>query len=670
LASPDFTLFSLRGGLNDSDPAPALNPDDCTVAENVEFVYSTLGERRLGCTAISLPTSITADANMTAVTWMHRHLPTSNEGAAELWVLAQNLAGSQYVLTRRNQTVWTTIPLALDTLTVNTPFGHRISATSLHGKLFFAFNTDQDILHVWDGTTLRRVGMGTPAAPTAVDTGVAGAFAGTRYYRIRYTVMSGTTVLRRSEPGATLTFAPSGTKTGAVVTKPASIGESETHWEIEASTDNANFYRLAQTVVGTTTYTDTVALGTGYATSGTLSADTGDYTRIPSGKFLVSDDDRLVIAGSWENADYASRIWWTPVYGDTTGVGNDERLEMDTDPFLDLDGFQGGELTALSKSINGYIFAFKWGHIYKVVRKGQRTQAYEAFPLTKVKGALPGSVVEAFDEGGNPSLFFLDPKTGPHRIGKNGIEWAGRDIQTFWATVNKDATVPCFGLYYPEKRQVHYWVATGSANYPDSKIIVQTNEMRSTDQGARRGWSTVPSGNRIADAHCGVLFSTNVDTANSRNQTLVPFIGKTQWTVNAVTIKDLVQQCDTGQTDAFTSGDTTAAYTAKVRSKPFLTAGLLQKHGVQACTLLAKANSSQTDTVYVKVIRDFGKDTSPAVTTTLVPSGSETDVIKELDNLSFSELKAMQVEFGDSSTPTNQWRLNGFAAKIRREETQ
>jgi hypothetical protein len=152
--------------------------------------------------------------------------------------------------------------------------------------------------------------------------------------------MSGSTVLRRSEPGATLTFAPSGTKTGAVITKPASIGESETHWEIEASTDNANFYRLAQTVVGTTTYTDTVALGTGYATSGTLSADTGDYTRIPSGKFLVSDDDRLVIAGSWENADYASRIWWTPVYGDTTGVGNDERLEMDTDPFLDLDGFK------------------------------------------------------------------------------------------------------------------------------------------------------------------------------------------------------------------------------------------------------------------------------------------------------------------------------------------
>jgi hypothetical protein len=662
----DFTLFSLRGGLNDFDPPTALPSDACTVAENVEFFYSTLGERRLGCTAVSLPASITADPNMTAVVWMYRHLPTASESGAQLWVLAQNLAGAQYVLTYRDATTWNTVTPSIDTINVAIPNGHRFSAQTLHGKLFFAFDSDQDILHVWDGTRLRRVGLTTPAAPTAANSGV-GTFAGTRYYRIRYTVMSGATVSYRSEPGAVLTFAPSGTGASAVITKPVSVGENETHWEIEASTDNANFYRLSQIIVGTTTYTDSVALGTGYSSTGTLSEDVTAYTRIPSGKFLVADEDRLIIGGSWENTAYGSRVWWTPVYG-STGAGNDERVDLTTDPFLDLDGFSGGELTGLSRSVNGYIFAFKWGHIYKIVRKGQRSQAYEAFPLTKAKGALPGSIVEAFDESGNPSLYFLEPKTGPHRIGSNGIEHCGQDVLSTWQTVNLTATVPCHGVFYPDKHQVHWWIATDGASYPNKKIILQINETRSSDEGARRGWTTVPSPNRIAAAHCSTMFSSNIDSLVARNQTLVPFIGKEQWTVSG-TVKDLVQRCDTGNTDAHTSGDTVSAYTAKVRSKPFLVSGLLTRHGIQAGTLLAESDTTSADQVYVKLIRDFGVD-STTVNTNLAPGTTEEHVIKQLDNLTLSECKALQIEFGDTTTPTNPWRLNGVALKVRKEDTQ
>lgn len=667
MANSEFNLLSLRGGLNDTDPKHSLAPDACTVAENVEFVYSTLGERRLGCSAISLPTSITADANITAVTWMGRHLPSSNEGLAELWVFAQNLSGAQNVLTYRNQTVWTTVT-PFDAIVSSTiPYGHRISSVTLHGKLFFAYKSAQDILHVWDGTTLRRVGLATPSAPTGADTAPAGSFSGKRYYRVRYTIQSGGTTLVRSEPSTALTFTPATTKTGATITKPATISENETHWELEASTNNADFYRIATTVVGTTTVTDTVAFNTGYAATGTLSEDIQDYTRIPSGKFLSADDDRLIIGGSWENTAYASRIWWTPVFGGP-GVGNDERLELDTDPFVDLDGFAGGELTCLSRAVNGYLYAFKFGHIYKLVRTGKRSQAYEAFPLTKVKGAFAGSLVEAYDEAGKPALYFLDPKTGPHRIGAQGIEWAGRDIQTIWSTVNKDAKVPCFGLFYPDKRQVHYWIATGSSDYPNTKIIVHVNEMRSTEEGARRGWVTVPSTNRIANAHCGVMFSSNIDSVAVRNQTLKPFIGKEQWTVSAATIKDLVQLCDTGQTDAHTSGDTSSAYTVQVRSKPFFPAGMTNRHGVMAGALLAVADSQSSDTVYVKAIRDFGAETKTS-TTTLVPTSTETDVIKQLDDLSFSELHALQIELGDSATPTNQWKLNGVTLKLRKEQT-
>jgi len=667
--SPDFNLFSLRGGLNSTDPQMALASDACVVAENVEFLNATLAERRAGCVAITLPASITGNVNIDTVVWMYRHLATGSEGDAQLWVLAQGLASpANWVLTYRDKTTWNTVTFSLDTPDFTAPNGHRISAQTLHSKLFLACNTDQDYLHVWDGTSLRRVGLATPAAPTAVDTGAAGTFSGARYYRIRYTVMSGSTVLRRSEPGSVLTFTPSGTKTGAVITKPVSIGEGETHWEIEASTDNANFYRLSQIVVGTTTYTDTVALGTGYSSSGTLSESATAYTRIPSGKFLTSDEDRLLVASSWENTVYASRIWWTPVFG-ATGSGNDERIDLTTDPFLDLDTSAGGDITGMSKSVNGYIFAFKWSHIYKVVRKGQLSQAYEAFPLTKAKGALPGSIVEAFDESGNPSLYFLDPKTGPHRIGKNGIEWVGRDIQTTWLTVNTSATVPCHGVFYPQKKQIHYWVATGSSNYPDTKLVVQINELRSDDEGARRGWSIVPSPARIASAHCSTLFSDNVDTTNDRNQLLRPFIGKQSWTVGASTITDLVQRCDTGTKDAYTTGDTAAEYVAKVRSKPFLMSGLLQKDGVMAGTLIATADSDSNDQVYVKLIRDFGVE-EQSVNTNLAPASTETYVIKPLDSLKMSETRAVAIEVGDVATPTNNWQVHGISLKVRREEYQ
>jgi hypothetical protein len=48
------------------------------------------------------------------------------------------------------------------------PYRYRWQAVSVHGKLFFAYKSDQDRLHVWDGTSMRRVGLKkTTTAPTA-----------------------------------------------------------------------------------------------------------------------------------------------------------------------------------------------------------------------------------------------------------------------------------------------------------------------------------------------------------------------------------------------------------------------------------------------------------------------------------------------------------------------
>jgi hypothetical protein len=665
-----LSISSLSGGVNDFAPPLSLPDDECTQAENVEFFYSALGERRLGCIGISLPVSITADANIQSVTWLGKHLPTNTQGDAELWALGQHLTAANNVLTRRAQTVWSTVT-PTDAITVTNGLGHKLSGTSCHGKFFLGYKSGQDRLHVWDGTTLRRAGLAAPtAAPTAVETGVAGAFASTRYYRVRYAVLSGATVLLRSEPSAVLTFTPTGTKTGAVVTKPATINEGETHWELEASTDNAVFYLLARQVVGTTTFTDTTAFATGYV-AGTLSETITSYSVIPSGKFTGVDQDRLLIAGSWENSLYASRLWWTPVFG-STGTGNDERLDMTVNPYLDLDGFEGGEITGLSRSLNGFFYVFKFGHIYKLVRSGVRTAAYNAVPITKSRGALTGSIVEAVDEAGAPALYFLDPKVGPMRIGENGLEWCGSYIRNLWTRVNQNATVPAHGVFYQAKNQIHFWVALDGADHPNAKIVLHCDQIKSTPNGAIKGWATVPTGDRISDAHCSIMFSNNVDSTDPRNQLLVPFIGKEQWTVGVSTIKNLIQQCDTGTTDAYTPGDdVNAIYYASVITKEYLPAGLLGSCGVLSAGIALDALPDAENDVYVKGDVNFGRD-SITIPVSFISEKGETVSIKELDNFSLGEAKAIQISLGDldtNITPTATWKIQYFTMKLRTEQT-
>ena len=77
-----------------------------------------------------------------------------------------------------------------------------------------------------------------------------------RYYRTRYRIKHGSIVDAQSEAGASVSITPNGNDTGITVTKPASISESETHWVIEGSMDNATFYELSEVAVGTGTYLD------------------------------------------------------------------------------------------------------------------------------------------------------------------------------------------------------------------------------------------------------------------------------------------------------------------------------------------------------------------------------------------------------------------------------
>lgn len=656
-----LVIASLRGGLSNADPKIAIENDACVIAENLEFYLSMLGERRMGCLPISLPASITGNSALTAVTWAHQHEPTSDPGDNELWVLAQSLTAADNLITRRTKTGWSTV-VPVDTPTTTNWQGHAFRAQTLHMKLFLAFKSGVDRLHVWDGTTLRRTGLAEPVVPTAANTAVAGAYATIRYIRYRYIEQNGAgKVLRRSEPSAELAFTPSGAFNGMIVTRGALINEGETHWEVELSTDAANFYvpTGGTIAVGTTTYTDTTAFATGYA-AGTLSEDIGEYIPMPSVGLLCADEDRLLGAVSLEDDDFASSVWWTLPAADF-GAGNDERTPETITTRVDLDD-GGGKITNLVRAPSGNVYAFKLLRVYKFVRTTTAARAYIPYPQTDKMGALPGTAIQAFDEGGRPCLYFLDPNIGMCRIGVNGIEACGYDVLGTWKTVNPDAPIVAHGVYYENKQQLHYWIATNGAQYPNSKIVAQTSNMVSTNKGVRGGWSTVPAPCRIANAHCSTLFSVNIDSTDPRSSQRVPFIGKQQWDVDGTTITDgLVQRCDVGITDAFTTGDTGAIYRGKGRTKPFLPTGLLGKSEIANGTVLAQASAGAI--AYVRLIRNFTEANAKPIELNFAPDPKlqQESVIRELSDLGLSELFSIEIEFGDldeTVEPTGGWAFD------------
>jgi hypothetical protein len=624
-----ITISSLRGGLNNSDPAPAIQDDEVTQADNVEFFLSPLGERRLGCEAVDLAAS-GVDIK-TAVVFLGVHHPAQTDIINnELWAGGVTI-GTLLSFARRSGGTWSPIT-ATDTFSANSTAIGRIHAQSLHGKFFIGAKSNVDRLHAWDGTSLRRAGLAPPAvAPTSSDTVGAGTFADTRYYRVRFAVLDADGDINlMSEPSPERTHAPAGNKTGVTITRPATVDGNETHWILEASSGDGNWYQLATTVIATSTATDTTIPATGYGAFD-LSPDIGDYTVPSSVKFVIADQDRLVFGGSWEDPSQGSRVSWTPAFG-STGHGNDERIPLDTDNFVDLDWMSGGDLTGLSQPVNGSIYAFKFNKIYKLQRSGDINNAYTAYLLSAARGAVEGSIVNGADEYGGACVYFLDPAIGPCRIGSAGLQEM-KGIRGTWQTVNVAAQpILPHGIYYPDKQQVHWWVTVDGASLPNKKIVCQVSEVRSSENGSTdRGWSLADG--LIAEAWCSTTVPevvTNMDGVIRLS--FRPYIGGLN--------PNGVLRCDVGDTDNETE------YEAVIVTKPITLVGLLGKWGVMSAALLAEPVDDDSAAMRISLIRDYGKETI-SVERDFVPEGDESVVNILIDNLDIAQSYAVQLEFRD-----------------------
>jgi hypothetical protein len=322
---------------------------------------------------------------------------------------------------------------------------------------------------------------------------------------------------------------------------------------------------------------------------------------------------------------------------------------------VDLDNHEGGDITGLSGVVNGYIYAFKFSQIYRLARQGVRTKAYNAVAITKKRGALAGSVVEAFDNAGNPIVLFLDPDIGPCLLGARGAEPCGADLIKTWETINLDASKAVSrGIYFPEKQQVHWWVATDDSDVPDLRLVLHVREMRWTDNGYRRGWAVWTGQASGALAAC--MFAANVEDDAARSLALVPFV--------AVEGNGLIWQTEVGDDDNGTD------YHARLLSKPFVHGNILHKFACKNGALIAKAASNAV--VDVTVIPDFGVDSTAereVAAVDLSPAASEPRVIRALDDLSLSAVTVLQVEIEDPETPGTRWEIDMVGLKESRGQT-
>lgn len=648
-----LTIAGIRGMHTHLSPLDPHFPDDlCVDALNIEFYRSGLARKRNGATAISL-TGGTAGTSIHAA--MFSFVPGQNYAARELWTI--DASGTPLWKRLAGGTTWADVTVTDAVAT--TPY--EINAVAFNGKLFFAYDSTVNRLHVWDADLSKvvRCGMAPAAAPTIADTGAGSYAATTRYYKVRYLYRSGSKLISRvGELSSATTFTPSGSGTAARVTKPASISEDESHWDIFGSADNVNFFRLTRLEVGTTTYDDSADPAT---YSGDAAPDTGTFKPPPSARYLSADASHLVMAGAWETSagdsvePKANRIWWTSALG-STDTGDDERISDTTSikNYHDIDE----PIVGLSPPIDGVIYVFTETSQWEMIPTGQPEQAYRFARVSGGRGTIAHkSILLGEDEDGDPALYWLSP-AGPMRRGKFGQQALVDDIIDLWETTNLAAArVTAHGLFYPQRRQIWWWVNTSgvegvvSPNSPDTKLVFDVALGRG-DAGSRvrGGWSYANGASAVVNCSC--LMSDVLGATMSR--ALKPYVSRATGTPVPRILK-----CDTGSTEDGTN------FQAYLTTRHYAPWGLGRVGGMtQEAILVADALAGATITV--DIFRDVGAETLTS-SASIAASGSETSVFAQLEASRVAQANTIQVRIGDASAVGDIWNLDALIVPVTDE---
>jgi hypothetical protein len=643
---PVLTVSGIRG--RDGISAPHLVADDqCIEAYNVEFTEGGIGKKRNGVAAHG-----TTGLASNTLCHLFRHIPGVDRTAAEFWTLTlggvwQRLAAG---------TAWATVtPSPADTFVVDTDATPASTAT-FNGKLFIAANSNVNRLHVWDGTTLRRVGLAPPAG--ASDALSAGAVTDVRKYKAAVTVEVSSVVVRRSElsPASGAVTLAGQRATLTLVTAPS---EGETHWELYAASDDDNYnaYRyVGRAAIGSTIEDNTNDI-TAYATA--PSSAEGEFAPLagrnqlpPSCKFLVTDGNRLLMAGAYESAASTAqttpknnRVWFTPALG-TTGdaYADDERVSHTTafKGWVDVGENDGDTVTGLGV-LGGIVFVFKNERLYRLRPTSDPIVPYLTEEVSKGIGSpAHRSIVPAEDENGRQCLYFWSLR-GPYRVTADGqLEYIGRDIEDLTSGITPVTWKQTWALYYGARQQVLFGL-TSVNPVGSGELVVFSTQMYDSARG-RGGWSrwTAPS------SFCGALFSATPGASMSLD--LKPWI---------VTLSDGLRKFDTGTYDG----------QAYFRFRVLAPTQFRENFTVRPPTIIAETSSGVT---LQGILRgDFHASTDASDTVLLTAgtqlasgaqaaAGSETRVVKRFDALTLSGVRCVELQVGDDTAVSSAWTLDSL----------
>jgi hypothetical protein len=642
---PTIIRWTRNRGRDGWSGSPLLiRPDMSAQSVNVILYEGGLGSKRAGSSSITL--SGYSDHNA-----MVEFVPGQDLTAAELFTVDNS--GTKQILrsTTGSSTAKTDSALTLKDNIASAAY--EFSAVTLNGKLYMAYDSTVNRLHVFDPglstTEVRRAGMGTPAAPTAATLGGAGlTFTGT--YKVAYTEQRSSVTVRRSElsPSVAVSITDD---SGIRVTKPAAISEGETHWELYRLGTDGTYYLLATTVVGTTTVDDTSST----PPSTTAEPTAGSNTPFPSVKFLGTDGNRLYGLGVWESSagdsmsPKAGRFYFGPVL-DSSSVHDDERINNTTElqGFIDLARNAGSPDRGVTKKpVNNVIYAFQSDAHFGLIPTESPTTPYRRVPYYGSGAWTNQSIVVADARDGSTAAFFLDPVKGPFtQGGKHGLKWCGKDVKDIWDTVNRDAsTLGAWGIWWADRNLILFGIATGANNVPNKGIALDPTEMFLDEEGDLRGGWVEWTGD-LLDSKCAVVFSNTF--ASTRSRTRVPYFGRNSGTV-------LLKYDET------VTSDNSAAFQAYVRS------GSLADEvvGLELRRAHVRASAESGVTIRQTLIRNTGDETNRTSDVVLTAVGSETHVRRKFEDAALQDGDTFQVQLGDASAVASAWDLVGWISEIK-----
>lgn len=652
-------IRDLTGGLNDTDAPQDIGQTQCQIAQNVEWITTRFGQRRQGG---SNPIGTEVWTTNGSLVVLMRHTPSANEEQAELFGIDN---GSPVIMGRlAASTNWAAVTVNDSWTLASVKY---INGVSLSGRLYVAGDTSQDRLHVWDGTSLRRVGVATSAAPTVADTG-AGTYPATlRYYKVQWLRTVGG-VTQQSELTPAVSFTPSGGGTHARVTQPTvPSNEGITNWQVFGSPDGVNYYLIAFIAVGTTTFDDNTApsaYSTVFPTAAGYPTDADYFTTPISAKYVLADEDRLLLFSSWETASMASAVMWTPVIGTTPavyGVTDEERIPSTNR--LDLDRSDGGGITGAGM-LEGVIYAFKLSQIHRLNRTGNVEFPYQPKAITKSLGCVSHkSIVVGEDDAGAPCLYFMSLR-GPYRITVEGvIEYLGRDIETFIKAMNFESSlIPVFGVWHQEKRQVQWWLSTRAGNvFPDRKLVIHARHAHRNAAGEVRGGIAVHT-DGAADCLAAVMFANTPGATMSID--LKPWCAQV-WQSGLPDGPIVKYDADGTYTDRGTLATT---YIGRLKTLAFPPGGDGMKGGITQTYLLGTAANR---VMAVDAVRDFGAETR-STTITLPAAGSPAisrALVKDSGDALLADAMYAELVVDDDVSPASSaaWTVDALGIRVRTE---